>query len=178
MISLHYILVDRCRKRIKNSNIPPSMIKMILTIFFLTPRLTSTNSLIPIVSLLQVIQARRGSLFSVIKYHLRSGIFLNGMQMTQGATRLTMASKPTVIWTNFHKEVLIHHTFINIKFLTGQGGSQDEGGRRRRPHPRTHVGAGRGGGVCHWVPQPGIHGPARVQISAMLRLKVMRSPVN
>ena len=55
-----------------------------------------------------------------------------------------------------------------------KGGSQDEGGRRRRPHPRTHVGAGWGGGVCHWVP----HGPARVQISAMLRFKVMRSPAN
>ena len=79
---------------------------------------------------------------------------------------------------NFHKEVTIHQTFINIKFLTGQGGSQDEGGSRRQPHPRTHAGAGRGGRVCHWVPQPGIHGPAWVQISAMLRLKVMRSPVN
>jgi hypothetical protein len=28
-----------------------------------------------------------------------------------------------------------------------------------------------------WV-QPSLHGPARSQISAMLRLKVMRSPVN
>ena len=51
-----------------------------------------------------------------------------------------------------------------------KGGSQDEGGRRRQPHPR---GAGRDGGVGHWV-----HGPAQLQISAMLRLKVMRSPVN
>ena len=32
--------------------------------------------------------------------------------------------------------------------------------------------------VGHWVPQPGLHGLARVPISAMLRLKVMRSPVN
>ena len=54
-----------------------------------------------------------------------------------------------------------------------KGGSQDKGGRRRQPHPRTRAGAGRDGGVGHWV-----HGPARFQISAMLRLKVMRSPVN
>ena len=58
------------------------------------------------------------------------------------------------------------------------GESQVEGGHRHRPQLRTRAGGGRGGGGCHWVPQPGIHGPARVQISAMLRLKVMRSPVN
>jgi hypothetical protein len=80
-----------------------------------------------------------------------------------------------------------------------KGGSQDEGGRRRQPHPR---GAGRDGGVGHWVHgpaqlqisamlrlkdemkefglwvQPSLHGPARSQISEMSRLKVMRSPVN
>ena len=59
-----------------------------------------------------------------------------------------------------------------------KGGSQDEGGRRRQPHPRTRAGVGRDGGIGHWVTQPGLHGPARFQISAMLRLKVMRSPVN